>query len=162
MTIDAAPVRSKFVTSLGWLTFLLCALLGFGAVVELIAASMLRGQPEAAVQIGLALQSQTGQFVDVQALPGMLFRQAIVHALMTLFGVPAAWGLLKRRDWARKLTVALIVVATLGLAPPLLFGDIPASIPRSLTVAVFVIACLLHGSIIKKLMSPAVVTEFKN
>jgi hypothetical protein len=162
MTTDSVLVRSKFVTSLGWLTFLLCGLLGLGAVVELIAASMLQNQPEAAVQIGLALQSQTGQFVDVQTLPGMLLRQAFVHGLMTLFGVPAAWGLLKRRNWARKLTIGLVVVATLGLAPPLLLGEIPASIPRALTAAVFVIACVLHGSIIKKLMSPAIVTEFRN
>lgn len=156
-----APQRSRFVTSLGWLTLALCALLGVGAGVELFAARMLESQPEASVQIGLALQAQSGQFVDVQALPAMLHRQAITHALMALVGVPAAWGLLKRKEWARKLVIAMIVVATLALVPSLLLGEIPSNIPRAATAGIFVIACFVHGGIIKKLLSPELAAEFR-
>lgn len=160
MTEPGNP-RSRFVTTLGWLTLALCVFLGVGSGVELLAARMLEAQPEAAVQIGLSLQSQTGQFVDVQALPAMLYRQAMTHGIMAFFGVPAAWGILKRRDWARKLVIVMIVVATLALVPSLLLGEIPSYIPRAATAAIFVIACFVHGGIIKKLLSPEIAAEFE-
>jgi hypothetical protein len=154
-------MRSKFVSSLGWLTIVVSVLLGIFAGIELAAFVMVSNQPELAIQIGLALQQQTGQFVDMNSLPAQLSRQALTHGVTALLGIPVAIGLLKRREWARKLTIFLIVLVTLGMAPQLLFSELPPQIPRWLTAGVFLFAAAVHAGIIRKLMRPEIRSEFQ-
>jgi len=153
-------MRSKFVTSLGWLTLVLCVVLGIAAAGEIMMARYLAGDPEAASNLATAMQSQSGQFVDVQNIPATLMRQGLINAITALIGIPTGVGLLKRRNWARKVTVAMIVLVTLGLVPTLVFGDLPMGLSRGVSLALFALVCLLHGDIVRRLVSPAVRGEF--
>lgn len=163
-------MRSRFVTSLGWLTLVVCAAFAVLAGLELAIFAYLRGNPEVAIQIGLALQERLGEFVDVQSIPPMLLRQGASHALLAIMGVPAGVGLIRRKEWARKLTLAMLLVVTLGSAPSLLLEEVPAGIAaglspllsRSLTLGVFLLICLVHGDIARRLMSAPVRAEFSS
>ncbi len=147
---------------MGWLSVAVCLLLAVLFAMELVVYAMLIGQPELAIQVGLALQEQTGQFVDMQKLPGQILTQAITHGVFLIVGAPAAIGLLRRREWARKLTLLLVVGVTLAMGPQLLWGELPHPIPRIVTVGIFVLALLVHGDIVRRLMRPEVRAEFSS
>ena len=153
-------VRSKFVTGMAWLSIAVSVLLGLLSGLELMAYTMLVSQPELAIQMGLSLQEQTGQFVDMERLPGQLIHQALMHAIFLVVGVPTSIGLLRRREWARKVTILLVAGVTLAMGPQLLWGDLPAQFPRWLTAAVFLLALLVHGDIVRRLMRPEIRAEF--
>ncbi len=147
---------------MGWLSIAVCVLLGGLSVLELVAYGMLASQPELAIQIGLSLQEQSGQFVDMQKLPVQLMNQALTHAVFLLVGVPTAIGLLRRREWARKLTILLVAGVTLAMGPQLLWGELPMQLPRWMTGGVFLLALLVHGDIVRRLMRPEVRAEFSS
>lgn len=148
-------------TVMGWLSIGLSAALGLLSALEFMVFGMLKSQPEAAIQLGLAMQEKTGQFIDVEALPALLQKQAGSHALFALLGLPIGVGLLRRKEWARKATLFLIAGATLSLAPQLLWGALPPQIPRWLTAGVFLVVALIHADIMRRLMRPEIRAEFK-
>jgi hypothetical protein len=153
--------KSKFVTSLGWFSIALSLLLAILAGFEVFAYGLLSSQPEMAIQLGISLQSKTGQFVDIEQLPQQIMQQALGHGLLACIGFPTAIGLLRRKDWARKITLVLIIGATLSAAPQLLWKPLPASLPRWLAVSIFALVLLVHGKIIRRLMRPEVRAEFQ-
>lgn len=153
-------MRSKFVTVMGGLSVALSAALGLLSGLELMVFGMLRSQPEVAIQLGLALQEKTGQFVDMEAMPSLLQKQAITHGVFALLGLPIAVGLLRRKEWARKLTLLSIAGVTLSMAPQLLWGALPPQIPRWLTAGVFLVVSAIHADIMRRLMRPEIRAEF--
>ena len=154
-------MRSKFVTGLGWFSIVVFVLMGGAAVLLFSVLAVMSTQPEVAIQLGLAIQEQSGQFVDLQVLPEMLRVQAISMGALSLGGLVISIGLLKRKEWARKSTLVVIAVATLGMAPQLLWSELPAAIPRWLTAGIFFLAALVHWDIMRRLMRPDIRAEFK-
>jgi hypothetical protein len=170
--ISRSPARqSLFVTVLGWI---LVVLSGMASVMGLFqnififlamrhaeireASRAIRGPEGAPVVVRWAFQ-----YMD------WFFLAALVVSLTTL---SASIGLLRRRNWARRLLMGLFGlgilyqafgVAFLALYP---FGDVHPEMAgmflgiRVMTVAMAVIVSVLFGWLIHKLASPGIRAEF--
>ena len=79
--------------------------------------------------------------------------------ILAVAGLVAGRGLLKRREWARKLTIGLVVLLTIGIAP--VWGsEALGGVSPGLSVVAFGAACVFHLAIIRRLQQPAVRAEF--
>ena len=154
-------MRSKFVTIMGWITIIWAFFSAVFSVGEFLLARYLSSDPELVIQLGLALQTQTGKFIDAQGIPSMLEQQAITNGLLSLVALPSGIGLLRRKEWARKLTMIAIVVVTLMFAPTLLLAELPAPLSHGAGVVIFIFIALVHGDVVRRLMAPSVREEFR-
>lgn len=143
---DARARRATaFVTALGWLTLALGAAVGLGAIGEAAAAQgwsrvPTDAQPAATAQV--------------------LWRRALLHGGLAAAGLGAAWGLLRRRWWARNLTSALIVLATAALVPELFGEGAAVAWPAGLSLMGFASVCVLHLNLLRRLREAEVRAQF--
>jgi hypothetical protein len=179
--VPGTPVRrSTFVTVLAWLGivwFGFCTLM-VGAESFLFKPLFERGfmgqmtaGPGTTLLSPEALET-SGQFMQVMFL--------VFTAVMAL-GVVTSIGLLHRRNWARILTIVYLVLngafALLGVASGWIMGSIPMTSPppefpsgaqwdammgvmRTLLIVMGIVAALICGWLIYKLVSKPVQAEF--
>lgn len=178
---DTPVRRSTFVTVLAWL-----GIVWFGFCTLMVGAESFMFKPlfekgfmgqmpvaPGATQLSPEALQTSGQFMQVIFL--------IFTAVMAL-GVVTSIGLLHRRNWARILTIIYLVLnggfALLGVAGGWIMGSIPMTSPppefpsgaqwdammgvmRTLLIVMGIVAALICGWLIYKLLSEPVSAEFE-
>jgi hypothetical protein len=143
---DARAQRATaFITALGWLTLALSAAVGLGALGEAAAAQD---------------SSRVPNYAPLAATAPVLWRRALWHGGLAAVGLGAAWGLLRRRWWARNLTAALIVLATAALVPELFGEGAAVDVPAGLSLMGFASVCVLHLNLLRRLREAEVRAQF--
>jgi hypothetical protein len=177
---DAPARRSTFVTVLAWL-----GIVWFGFCTLMVGAESFMLKPlfekgfmgqmpvaPGATPLSPEALETSGQFMQVMFL--------IFTAVMAL-GVVTSIGLLHRRNWARILTIVYLVLnggcALLGVASGWIMGSIPMASPppefpsgaqwdammgvmRTLLIVMGIVAALICGWLIYKLLSKPIQAEF--
>lgn len=177
----STPVKSTFVTVMAWIFIVLASFTTLISILQNIMLQVMFAGPDMANAMASANQAQDMPlFARVMANNfRLIFAAFMVLSATTLI---SAIGLLKRKNWARLL---FIVIMGLGIAwnlvvfamqlfmfpsMPQIPPDAPADIQSEfqtisivMTVVGAIIATsvsLLFGWIIKRLLSPAIASEF--
>ena len=178
--VGRAPAQSGFVTAVAWIWISMSGLSMLVALMQTILFRTLLPGPnfERVVAEAGATQDPQAQFAASMFdwfpwITGLMF-------LVSAVTLVASIGLLRRLNWARLLFIALLVLSIVwqvaGLAlQQTIFSMLPAVPPEAgappveqflhvMRVAGVVLTlafAVLFGWIIKRLVSPAVVAEFK-
>lgn len=171
MNVSAAASQSPFITGLAWVAI---AFNGLGAFIALMQNIM--------INLVMPTMLAGSNASPGAALPLAIFRVfAAVFLGVTIFMTYAGYGLLMRRNWARRtfivvcaLSVAWTVLCILMFALGFGLGHVPTSGPgtvppemRSMFNLMFGMSsifalgmCVLFIWIIRRLRSPAIKAEF--
>lgn len=172
--------RSTFVTVLAWIFIIFS---GFGTVASVLQNIMIYtvfNDP----QFGLAMEEMPPDMSGFEGFAvGNFHLLASAALLLTIIVLAASIGLLKRKNWARKMFICFMALGILwnlgvGTFQMLMFSSMQkefataaANAPDMSTFflasaivgVVFILgAVILFGWIIKRLISPEIVAEFHN
>ena len=176
--IQAAP-RSTFVSVVAWVFIVFT---GFGTLMSLMQSIMFHtmfSMPE--MQTAMDSADSTA---GIPPYANFMFNHFelifLLFFLMTLFALISSIGLLKRKNWARKVFIGILGISILLLlvsvvAQYLFFygagmmgtGDIPAEMRTMMNymqlffTIVYGGLAVVMGLIVRKLLSPGVVQEFR-
>jgi hypothetical protein len=177
MKSEAGDRRSTFVTVLAWIAIIFAGFGSFGSLMQNLLFLQVAPMEE------MQAAANPDQLQEMPLFARLMFRHFHLYLLgmlaVMLLMLAAAIGLLKRRNWARKIFMGMmglgIVFVLLGFGSQLAFdpmrqGVNPEQVPREVVnmiymmqvfMFIFVAAVVsLFGWIIKKLASPAVRSEF--
>lgn len=166
--------RSPLITAVAWcviLTFTLSALFSF--LLALIFFYLIPHDQ---------IESTVAQARAMKAIPewGIAIIQnvqwyAAGFFAVSVFMLNSGIALLKRRDWARRVTIVILALSILAMLPGFIFRYDPAtsSLPGSdqlkdtlgmmqdALIVMNALFCAIHGWLIWKLASPAIQAEFQ-
>jgi len=172
-------VRSSFVTAVAWIWIAMSGLSAFVALIQTLFAGVLLPGPyfehamaQASTSADPQVQFATSLFHWFPWITGLMF-------LSSAISLVASIGLLHRRNWARLLFIAMLLLTILSQVAGLvvqqkIFAMLPAvpqeegAPPIAMFIHVLRIASILltlafaavFGWIIKRLVSPAIAAEF--
>lgn len=178
MTVEGHVGRSTFVTVVAWIFIILA---GFGTLMSIM-QNIMFSQMFSMQEMQEAM-AHHDQMAEMPFWASFMFRHFQLYLFMTLLFVlsllVSSVGLLKRKDWARKIFIVLISIAILVLIAgaglqiamdPASQGmpaeQIPPEFTRMMTMMkVFMVVftagfTILFGWIIKKLTSAGIKQEF--
>lgn len=166
--------RSTFVTVVSWIFIIGAALGMIGALFQFVLFFLLSSSPEFAKGMNLPVgdSSSSASFIVVSIVCAIMFVCDVVYLV-------SAIGLLKRKNWARIMTLVLLALAILGIilwaigsgvvslfgpeAPVNKASPLAGDILRVFQYVMSIFAIILvvfFGWIIKKLTSPKIKAEF--
>ncbi|MBU6374910.1 MAG: hypothetical protein KGQ59_02835 [Bdellovibrionales bacterium] len=156
------PVKSRFITRLGWFAVVGSFVLLMGGGLQLAIYRAILENPDLSSAVEMGLKKQFGSQWPEFDIKGLLMRNGSSSVVFGVIGIVIGVALLRRMVWARIASIYFIALITAMMVFATLRS--PVQIQSMLYwagVALTVAAVFIHAGIIKKLSAPETKSEFQ-